>query len=274
MLRRVDDLRTYSVGAVDADIGSIEDVYFDDQSWTVRYFVVDTGRWLPGRKVLISPHSVRGLDPAGLRVVTDLTVQKVKDSPSIDTARPVSRQYEQEYSTYYGYPHYWLGPHRWGAAVYPGAVLGGPAYPPTTPDDYPPATEEMIARERESADPHLRSAAAVSGYGIRATDGELGHVQDFLADEQSWAIRYLIVDPRRWWPGPHVVVATDWVTRVDWHDRVVEVDVTRDEVRNAPPYDPTGALDRSFETRLYGHYARPGYWAREPEAWRRWPPAA
>ncbi|HXH82880.1 MAG TPA: PRC-barrel domain-containing protein [Candidatus Tectomicrobia bacterium] len=150
MLRRVDDLRGYTVGAVDGDVGSIEDVYFDDQSWTVRYVVVDTGTWLTGRKVLVSPHSVRGVDAAGRRLVTDLTVQKVKGSPSVETARPVSRQYELEYATYHGHPRYWLGPYRWGAALYPGAVLGGPAYPPTTPDDVPPATEEMLAREHES----------------------------------------------------------------------------------------------------------------------------
>lgn len=268
MLRRLSDLRRYTIGATDGDIGQVEDVYFDDQGWTVRYFVVDTGTWLAGRKVLISPPAVTGIDAAGLRLTTDLTVQKVKGSPPVDTSRPVSRQHEIEYSGYYGYPRYWLGPYRWGAAVYPSAVLGGPAYPPATPTDYSAGEQEMIARERESADPHLRSAAVVTGYGIRATDGELGHVEDFLADEETWAIRYLLVDPRSWWPGPHVLVSTEWITDVSWEDSTVAVDLTREQVRNAPKYEPGAAPDRGYESRLHAHYRRPGYWDRPPESWR------
>jgi hypothetical protein len=272
MLRRFHDLRSYTIGATDGDIGSVDDVYFDDLGWTVRYLVADTGTWLSGRKVLLSPAALRGFDPTGMRVRTDLTRRRIEESPSIDTQRPVSRQHETEFLSYYGYSPYWTGPYRWGASAYPYPEVG--VLPPVT--EHPVQSrvaEELAARERQSRDEHLRSARAVSGYGIRATDGDLGHVEDFLIDEQDWAIRYLIVDPRSWWPGPHVLIGTDWVRGVSWDESVVEVDVTRDAVRNAPRWDPAARWGREEETRLYAHHGRPGYWDRGSESWRHRPAA-
>ena len=262
MLRRAHDLRQYTIGAVDGDIGTVEDVYFDDANWTVRYLVVDTGTWLSGRKVLLSPGALRGFDPTAQRVSTELTRRQVEESPSIDTQKPVSRQHEMDFLSYYGYEPYWAGPYRWGPYTEP------------YPIDMPPVSagprqggvaEEIAAREREYRDEHLHSARAVTGYGIRATDGELGHVEDFLVDERDWAIRYLIVDPRNWWPGPHVLIGEDWISSVNWQDSTVEVTVSRDAVRNAPRWDPAAPLSREAEARLYGHYGRPGYWDRPPE---------
>jgi hypothetical protein len=276
MLRRFSDLRGFTIAATDGDIGSVEDLYFDDESWTVRHLVVDTGRWLSGRKVLISPASVERVDPVRRAFATRLTRAQVEGSPHVDTARPVSRQQESVLSRYYGAPMYWTGPLRWGAAPYPpmaptaaglpGSVGGVPR---------PPAVvEELAARERESADPHLRSARAVTGYGLRATDGDLGHVEDFLVDETDWAIRYLVADPRSWWPGPHVLLSTEWIRGVDWDDRVVELDVDREAVRGAPAYETSRDVDRHWESRLHAHYRRPGYWERDPGLWRLRPPAA
>ena len=109
VLRRVEDLQTYTIGATDGDIGTVADLYFDDQSWTARYVVVDTGGWLSGRKVLIPPRAIQQIDAAGQRLVTNLTRQQVEDSPGIDTERPVSRPYEIDLYGYYGYPYYWEG---------------------------------------------------------------------------------------------------------------------------------------------------------------------
>ena len=273
MTRRFTDLRSYTIGATDGDIGSVDDLYFDDLSWTVRYLVVDTGGWLSGRKVLLSPAALRGFDAAGARVRTELTRRQVEASPSIDTQKPVSRQHETEFLSYYGYSPYWAGPYRWGSYEVPYPVEG--VLPPLTgtPRESRVA-EELAARERQTHDEHLRSARDVTGYGIRATDGELGHVEDFLIDEQDWAIRYMIVDPRNWWPGPHVLVSTDWIRTVSWDDSTVDVDVSREAVRNAPRYEPTDTFGREQETQFYTHHGRPGYWDRRPEAWRHYPPAA
>jgi hypothetical protein len=271
MLRRFTDLRTYTIGATDGDIGAVDDLYFDDLTWTVRYLVADTGTWLSGRKVLLSPIALRGFESASARVETALTRRQVEESPSIDTQKPVSRQHETELLSYYGHSPYWAGPYRWGLYGHPDPMSGLPPF--TAPPSEGRVAEELAARERETRDEHLHSARAVTGLGIRANDGELGHVEDFLMDEQDWAIRYLIVDPRSWWPGPHVLVGIDWVRSVSWNDAVVEVDVSRDAIRNAPRYEPTGAFGREEEARLYAHYGRTGYWDRDPEAWR-YPPAA
>jgi uncharacterized protein YrrD len=262
MLRRVKDLQEYTIGARDGDIGKIDDVYFDDQSWTVRHLVVDTGGWLTGRRVLIPPRAVQDVEPEGQRLVTSLTRKQVEDSPGLDTARPVSRQYEQALYGYYGYPFYWTGPYLWGPIAYP-----------TAP---PPGSYEAERRggDEPSGDTSLRSARDVSGHGIQATDGELGHVEDFLVDQQAWAIRYLIVDPRNWWPGHHVLVATEWITAVHWNDLTVEVNVDKETVRHAPAYEPARLLDRDYERRLHSHFGRSGYWERGPESWKRYPPAA
>lgn len=270
VLRRFSVLREYTFGAADGDVGSVHDLYFDDLSWTVRYVVADTGTWLSGRKVLLSPAAMRGVDPAGRRIDTTLTRRQVEASPSIDTAKPVSRQHESELHTYYGYTPYWTGPYRWGPYAFPSGAL-----PPMTGSPHETrVAEDLAAREGEHGDEHLRSARAVTGYGIRASDGDLGHVEDFLIDEQDWAIRYLVVDPRNWWPGSHVLVATDWIRGVDWNDSVVEVDVTREAVRGARPYEPQGTFGREDEVELYARHRRPGYWDRRLDAWRHYPPAA
>lgn len=268
MLRRVTDLRSYTIGATDGDIGTVDDLYFDDQSWTVRYVVVDTGGWLRGRRVLIPPRAIQEIDDVGERVITDLTKQQVETSPGIETDRPVSRQYETDLYGYYGYPYYWMGPYRWGLEAFPYAVPAPPVAPATGESLSPTVAEELAARERESQDPHLRSARDVSGHGIQATDGELGHVEDFLVDEETLAIRYLIVDPRNWWPGKHVLISTEWIAGVDWNDSTVQVNVSKDAVRNAPAYDPSVSMDRDYETRYHGAYGRRGYWERGPESWR------
>jgi hypothetical protein len=266
-LRPFKDLKSYTIGATDGDIGTVEDVYFDDLSWTARYLVVDTGRWLTGRKVLIPPRALREIDAAGRRVVTNLTKRQVENSPPIETDRPVSRPYEMELYGYYGYPYYWAGPYRWGATPlgYAGPYpLGAP---PAGASMSPAVAEELAAREREQADPHLRSAQDVRGHGIKATDGELGHVEDFLLEEESFAIRYMVVDPTSWWPGPHVLISTEWITAVSWADAVVEVNVTKQQVKDAPQYDPSAWVDRDYEARYYRHYGRPGYWERPDERW-------
>jgi sporulation protein YlmC with PRC-barrel domain len=263
MLRRTKDLQTYTIRARDGDVGTLHDFHFDDQSWTVRYLVVDTGRWLSGRRVLIPPRAIEAIDSADQRLRARLTMRQIEDSPGVDTDKPVSRQHEIDVLRYYGFPYYWGGPYRWGPITSPAAAL-------------PPSYDAMAGRQstEPAADPHLRSVRDVSGYGIQATDGELGHVEEFLVDEDAWAIRYLLVDPRSWWPGKHVLVPTEWITAVHWADRTVEVNVDKQAVRGAPAFDPAGSLDRTYETHYYGYFGRPGYWERPPEAWTLHRPAA
>jgi hypothetical protein len=231
--------------------------------------VVDTGGWLTKRRVLIPPHAIARLDAPGHRVAVSLTKRQVLESPTAETDRPVSRQDEKRLYDYYGFPYYWSGPYRWGLAP-----LGyGPGYPlgtPATRQGFRSAVEEEVAaRERAQADSHLRSAADVRGHKIQATDGPLGHVVDFLVEEDSLAIRYLVVDPVSWWPGKHVLVSTEWIESVSWDAGTVEVSLTKQAVRSAPEFDPSAPLERDYETSYHRHLDRPGYWQRPDEEWRR-----
>jgi len=258
MLQKISTLKGLTVSAIDGDIGSVFDVYFDAQQWTVRYFVVDTGTWLSSRRVLISPMSLRPAEVDGNRVSVELSRTQVEQAPSWDVDLPVSRQHEIAHAQYYDHPYYWTGPARWGLGWDP---MIGPM-PDPRPD---PVEEEILARERESVDTNLHSARNVLGYYLQATDDDVGHVDDFLADDRTWAIRYIVVDTRNWLPGRKVVISPDWIKSVSWGDSRVYVDLTRREVETAPQYDPNVPLKRSIESRLYEHYRRPAYWDDEPK---------
>jgi uncharacterized protein YrrD len=257
MLRGTSSLKGLTVVAIDGEIGSVHDVYFDAKHWTVRYFVVDTGTWLSSHRVLLSPMSLRSrVDVVADRLNVGLSKTQIEQAPGWDTDKPVSRQHEIEHARYYDYPYYWAGPARWGVGWDP--VTGVAPIP--RPDA---VEEEILARERENADVHLHSAGDVAGHTVQATDGDVGHVQDFLVDDATWAIRYLVVDTGNWLPGRKVVVAPSWITTVSWDDSRVQVGLSRKEVETAPEYDPSARLERVFETRLYEHYRRPTYWDEE-----------
>jgi hypothetical protein len=187
-------------------------------------------------------------------VTVNLTRAQVEDSPPIDADKPVDRQQEEALSRYYNYRYYWEGPYRWGLLAYPGM----PPVPAPVPGD--PVVAEMLAREREQGDPSLRSARDVTGYHIAAQDGDIGHVDEFLVDDRAWAIRYLVVDTRNWWPGKKVVLSPEWIKTVSWADSRVYVDLRKDEIKAAPEYDAARPFDRTYENRLFEHHARRKYW--------------
>jgi hypothetical protein len=254
MLIGVKELGGFTLAATDGAIGEVEACYFDDVHWTVRYLVVDTGGWLSGRKVLISPMAVRSIDVAGERVIVDLTREQVQRSPDIDTHRPVSRQHEIALLQHYGFPTYWYGPYAWGPVMLP-------TLPPPAADT---VSEEIAARADQDnlEDAHLHSTTDVAGYDIEARDGAIGHVHDFLLDDRTWTIRWLVVDTGNWLPGKHVLVAPEWVEDVAWTERAVRVGLTRAQIESAPEYDRERPVDRDYEQRLIAHYRRPGYWDR------------
>jgi len=267
MLRSMNDLENYAIRATDGIIGHVKDFYFDDEAWVIRYLVVDTGSWLSSRKVLISPIAIGHPNWAEKVLPVSITKEQVTDSPPIDTEKPVSRQHEVRYLGYYGYPSYWGGTELWGGGAYPSMMMTGYGGFVATPHAPRPEAQEAYARaqaaQHRDDDIHLRSCKAVVDYHIEATDGDIGHVQGLLVDEEIWAIRYMVVDTSNWWLGHKVLVAPQWIKEVSWPDATVSVDLTRQAVKDAPPYDPAEQLDRKQETGIYEHYGRPGYWAGE-----------
>jgi hypothetical protein len=206
--------------------------------------------------VLISPFSIEKADWQAEEVQLSVTRQQVEESPSIDTAQPVSRQQEAAHFTYYGYPYYWHGTGLWGPAAYP---IGFPA---ATAADIQGVRRQPTGPESDAqGDQHLRSSREVIGYHLQAADGELGHVDDFLVDDRDWAIRYMVVDTSNWWLGKKVLVSPEWITEVSWLDRKVAVDLTRQSVKQAPEFD-SDHVDRQWEVDYHASLHRAPYWSR------------
>ena len=265
MIHAAKDLLGCSIAATDGDIGQVEDLLFDDDRWTIRYLVVDTGGWFSGRRVLISPYAITGADQAHRRLPSSVTREQVRSSPDIDTQQPVSRQHERSLLGHYGYPTYWEGGGLWGQALSPQLLLPGAEGfgSPAAARDQAQVAHAQQAAQESRGDPHLRSCAHVQGYHIEAQDGDIGHVHGFLVDDRSWAIRYLIVDTSNWWMGRKVVVAPSWISAIRWEDRKVAVDLARERIREAPAYDPDALLQRAQEEEIFRHYGRQAYWPAE-----------
>lgn len=257
MLRSEKQLEGLAIGATDGLIGKVKDFYFDDEAWVIRYMVADTSKWLGGRDVLISPYSLGQPDWEGKTLPVTVSKAQVMNSPAADSDLPVSRQFERSYLGYYGYPYYWGGSGLWGQGFYPGTFPADVGVIPY--DRYQGHLRAPTSRDGD-ADPHLRSCHSVRGHHLVATDGEIGHVQGFLMDDATWSIRYLIVDTSNWWMGHQVLVSPEWIVSVNWPNSTVVVDLTREDIKSAPPYDASQPFGRELEGVLYGHYSRGGYW--------------
>lgn len=237
MLKHLKPLYGDKLGALDGEVGHVKDFYFDDQSWAVRYVVADTGSWLTGRQVLISPHAFGSLHQAGNLLLVNLRRKEIEDSPSIETHKPVSRQYEEEYHRYYGWPFYWQGGSLWGMSDNPTAAL------PVIPPQGEPTTANRP--QSEPPDAHLRSARAVAGYHLQASDGVIGHVCDFLVDAQTWAIGQLVIKTGHRFSGKEVQIPTSLVERISYDASTVFVGMTKQAVERNTTFQlaPKAAID-------------------------------
>jgi len=231
MLNSLKQLYGKPLGASDGDLGQMRDFYFDDQHWTVRYVVADTGKWLPGRQVLLSPHAFVDGPPTGKARHVNLTRKQIEDSPAIETHKPVSRQFEAEYHRYYGWPFYWEGDGLWGG------MRGFPVLevPPNFTASEPPAA---TGQKPEPDDPHLRSTQAVNGYQLQAADGIVGHVCDFLMDDKSWAIQQLVIKTGHRFTGKEVQIPVSQVERISYEESTVFVRLNKEAVEQSPEYRP------------------------------------
>lgn len=255
MLNTVNTLKGYKLHCIDGEIGKVKEFFFDDHHWTVRYLVADTGDWLTGRQVLISPYALGIVNKEEQSISVDLTKKQIEDSPSLDTDVPVSRQYEDTYYRYYGWPGYYNGPYNWGA--YPTIAYKR--------EDWRNEREDQRASNQggEAWDSHLRSTHDVSGHHIQATDGEIGHVEDFIIDDATWAIRYFAIDTRNWWPGKKVLISPKWIESIHWEDAKVLVNLTREIIKQSPEYIEHAPITRDYETQLHQYYDRKAYWIDE-----------
>jgi uncharacterized protein YrrD len=250
MLYKVKTLQGCKLDSLNGEIGKAQEFYFDDQHWVVRYLVADSGNWLTGRRVLISPYALVAVSHDEQTIKVNLTKQQIEDSPALDSDKPVSRQFEESYHGYFGWPLYWGGPYMWG-------------YSPKIVRDQEKWREYTSGEKPWN--PRLRSTSAVTGYHIQSEDGEIGHVEDFIIDDDTWAIRYLIIDTQNWWTGKKVLVATKWIERVSWSESKIFINLSAESIRQSPEYSDKSLLTREYESKLHGHYNRQAYWIEEVE---------
>jgi uncharacterized protein YrrD len=243
MQENINRMIGYAIRTADGDLGKVDEFYFDDQTWTIRYVVAETGNWLSGRKVLIPIVAFGKSDFESGTLSVNLSRAQVRSSPDIDTQRPIYRQQEVALHEHYHWP--WQGGY--------GGTFG------TTPMPLPAGevlAEQENAESGRRDDPHLRSTRQVTGYHIHATDGQIGHVEDFMIDDEDWAIRFLVADTHNWLPGKKVILSPKWIKRVQWADSSVYFDLTREIVRNSLEFDPSRPISRDYEAFLLDHFGR------------------
>jgi len=228
MIRSLKQLYGNQLGATDGQLGSVKDFYFDDRRWAVRYLVADTGSWLTGRQVLISPHALGDVYQPGKLLMVNLTRQQIQDSPGLEAHKPVSRQFEESYYQYYGWPNYWVGDGLWGTAGFPAVVNPYAAQKPAS-------IEGGAHPGRDSA--HLRSTLAVAGYQIWGADGVAGHVKDFLMDDKSWTIQKLVIQIGHRLTGREIQISTHLVERISYEESTVHVNLTVAQLTELPTFE-------------------------------------
>ncbi len=244
MLRSLSEIIGYLVYSGQSRIGKCKDVIFDDQKWTTRYIDVDTGTWLPGRRVLLSPLSLQEPNHVNQIIKTSLMAKEIEEAPNLEDDAPVSKYWEDKYYSHFGWPPYYKGGALWG--------------PTNTPRD-------LLIQLKEENSPEdnqrfLRSIREVNGYKLSCKEDEFGQVSDFIVDSQNWAIRYIVVETHRWIPGEKVLISPDWVENIDWPNRQMDFNLTKREIVNSPKFNSREPINKVYELQLYDYYGRPKYW--------------
>ncbi|HEY5368391.1 MAG TPA: PRC-barrel domain-containing protein [Hanamia sp.] len=251
MNRNIKKIVGYDLKETDGEIGNIEDFYFDDISWKVRYLVVRTGNWFTGRKVLISPKSLQKADWENEEFLVNLTKDQIQNSPDIDTEKPVSRQQEEALYSYYPWGPYWgADPNEHGAGMF-GAM------PSDLYNSEVENSEVPVAVSVENNDQHLRSTDNVTGYKIHTTDGEIGKVVDYIIDDSNWQIKYIIVETGSWLDSRKVLLSVQWIKEVNWENSVVIVSVTTGQVETSPEFNSDEIVNDAYERSLQDYYGKP-----------------
>jgi sporulation protein YlmC with PRC-barrel domain len=217
MNRSVKHLHAYTVVGRDGELGSVEEMYFDDEKWTIRYIIAGLAEASEKDRAAVSPVSVDEVDWKNRMILVDLSRREVAGSPDVEPEQPLGRDKERQLNSYYGIPVYWNGVGLWGNHVYPGLLAG----------------ESSLEEDRSDEEPHVHTTREAFGYKIEATDGEIGRVEDLVVEEKSWEIQFLVIDTGGWLPGKKVIVDTHWIDEVDWQKGTVSVSLPRNAIRSA-----------------------------------------
>jgi hypothetical protein len=184
----VNQLHGFKVLASDGVIGHIDEFYFDDLSWKVRYCVVDLGNWITDRKVLISPAALGKLDWNNKGLSIGATKDQIQKSPDATAELPVARSLEVRIHQHYGWEYFW---------------------PEIFPAQKVPSKEQVSAQH----DPHLRSTKVLTGISVGSDlGGDFGVIHDFLIDCASWKIEFAEVNHSK---AGRMLLNTEIVRNID-----------------------------------------------------------
>lgn len=247
MLQSVNDLKGYDIFATDGEIGNIEEFYFEDINFKMRYLVANTGNWLTGKQNLISPVRITHLDRENRRVRVSLTKEEVRKSPTVDKHLPVSRQMEKMVSDYYGNTYYWDDRPDLNATQL-ATVNAARATVKSA------MTTTSVVSAESPQDVHLRSAQETAAYEVAGLDGTFGKIVDFIVETDNWTMRYVTVDTGSWLAEKQVLVSTGWIEGFNWSNRRVNMNLTRAQIESCPDFNEVAEITNEYETRLQKHF--------------------
>ena len=245
MLNSAKELKSYKLNGIDGELGKVKQFYFDDEHWGIRYLVADTTNWLNDRQILVSTYSLLAVNRDEQNIKINLTKKQIQDSPSIGFDKPVSKQFEEQYREHYGLPSYWGGDYRWEI----------------TPDIVRDSAKQLkLSKDENVGDAHLRSTDEVSGYRIYAHDGVIGHIEDYIIDDETWEVRYLVIDTQNLWPGKKVLLSPFWMESISWQEQKAFVKLARNAIKESPEYSKNLLTTRGYEAKLFQYYNQRGFW--------------
>lgn len=245
MLYRLKDLDGFIVNASDGEVGELVEFYLNDQDWKIRYLVVKTKIDGEEKLALISPIAVQQLNIEDKSILLDVTTAQVAQSPLINEETPVTREHEIMLHNYFEWPFYW------DEEGIPSGLAGDLTAVPLI--EMSMDVQEKVAAEEEGR-PHLRTIREIRGYEIKARDGVIGQMDDFIIDDASWNVMYMIVDTGNWLSGRKVLVSPQWIERISLAENSVSVELSIDTIQNSPEYDESVPINNEFENRLRSHY--------------------
>lgn len=226
MLRDLNKTKNCVVQGTDGIIGTVADVYVNDQTWDIHYLAANTGNWLEGRHVLISTESLLEPKWEASSFPALVTKAQVEGAPPFEIDKPLSWEKEREICSYYRWKTYFPVNEN-DLTVFPGI---------------------------------LTSVNGLKDFSLSASDGEIGKITNFIFDDAIWMVRYLVVDTSKWLAGRTVLISPMWGKGINWTERQVMVDLNQDEIQRSPEYDPLSPIERLYEIELYTHYGKPHYW--------------
>lgn len=261
MLRKLHSLKSFVVNGKNGKLGKVDDFYFDQKQFVVRYLVIDTGNWLEHEETLISTHAIDNVDFDNSTIHVNLASEQLEDSPSIEKNEPISKAKEKALIEYFGWPDYWKKTHSSDSEL----IHAGITERKKLLNYKTLKKEEAAKKKSEIVETNLRSLEEVRGYKIHAKDDKFGHLEDlFVEEEDSWIIRYLLIDTRNIMEGKSVLIAPDWIESISWFDKEIFVNKDKEEIEESPEYEePKEAksyIDKNYEELLYDHYDEKKYW--------------